>query len=341
VSFVASAVLKAMGLGLCNPQGKTARMPDVVLLVNAMAIGAIVAGAVLWLTARIASRRGQRSSSFSKPGWSWAIGAGVLAASGATDQWPHWPALEDRARFLTLLIPLAILVATVAAAFESRRATWILRLGLAAVVAPILLHNTVYLADLNGSGSAEWSNSEATLILCGLAAWLAMTWMSLSALQAKTSTQTVSWLMAIDALATAVTVLLSGYFRAGVLGLGLAGSIAGATLASYITPRQLTQIGGLGVSVTGVFSVALMGRFFGALSTELMLCLLVAPLLAWGGELPWLRTLPQGWRTAARVTCVSIPLIVVVIVAQRKFTEASSARSPVNAMQMAPRDSTK
>ncbi len=230
------------------------------------------------------------------------------------------------ARFLTLLVPLALVVETLAAARPSSRATWIMRLGLAATVAPIVLHNSVYLADLNGPDSAEWSSSEAALILCGLAAILASIWAIMSRLLSRTSTSALLWVLVLDALATAVTVMLSGYFRAGLLALGLASATAGATLASYAAQPRLPTTGSLGMSVIGIFAVVLMGRFFGALSTGLAACLLIAPLLAWTAELPGLCKLPPRGRGAAQLAFVVIPLVVVVMIAHHKFTAASTAR---------------
>ena len=220
-----------------------------------------------------------------------------------------------------------MLVETLTATMRSWGMTWIMRLGLTAVAAPILLHDSVYLADRSGPHSAEWSLSEVTLVLCGLAALLTFVWSMLSRLQERTSTRAVLGVLILDALATAVTVMLSGYYRGGLLGLGLAGAIAGATLASYITQPQSPTSGSLGMSVIGIFAVIFVGRFFGALSTSLATCLLLAPLLAWTIELPRLRKLATGWRSAGRLTCVAMPLLVVVIVAQRQFTFASTARS--------------
>jgi hypothetical protein len=315
-------------------------MFDLVLPVKAVLVGGLIAAVVMPLAAWGSPRPWRRSVC-----WSWAIGAGVLAASGATDQWPHWPALEDRARFLTLLVPLCLVVETLAATLRSQSAAWIMRLGLASVVAPILLHNTVYLADLNGPNSAEWSAAQATMVLCGLAALLVLVWVMLSGLQSRTSTRAVLWVLVLDALATAVTVMLSGYYGAGLLGLGLAGALAGATLASYIAgARPASYIAGarpasyiarpqspnggsLGMSLIGIFAVLLVGRFFGTLPTGLAACLLLAPLLAWIVELPRLRRLAPGWRGAGRLASVAVPLIVVVILAQRKFAAASMAHS--------------
>lgn len=297
-------------------------MLDVVLLVKGGLVGALTAAAVMGLSAWAAPRPWRRDAC-----WTWAIGAGVFAASGATDQWPHWPPLEDRARFLTLLVALTLVVETLAATLRSRGASWTVRLGLIAVVAPILLHDSVYLADHEGRNSAEWSSAQATLVLGGLAALLALVWAMLSSLQSRTSTPAVLWVLVLDALATAVTVMLSGYYRGGLLGLDLAASLAGATLASCIVPPQSPASGSLGMGVIGIFSVVLMGRFFGTLSTGLAACLVLAPLLAWTVELPRLRTVTPAWRGAGRLACVAVPLIVVLIVAERKFIAASTARS--------------
>ncbi len=140
-------------------------MFETVALAKAVLVAASVTGLACWG----APRPWRRDAC-----WSWAVGAGVLAASGATDQWPHWPALEDRARFLTLLVPLTLAVETWVAILPSRGLAWAVRLGLAIVTAPILLHNSVYLAHLSGRDSAEWSLAEATVVLGGLAALLAI-----------------------------------------------------------------------------------------------------------------------------------------------------------------------
>ena len=47
---------------------------------------------------------------------------------------------------------------------------------------------------------------------------LAVNWALLSRLSTRTSTPAVQWVLAIDALATAVTVMLSGYFAGGSWG---------------------------------------------------------------------------------------------------------------------------
>jgi hypothetical protein len=294
-------------------------MFDVAVLAKAVLVGAMTAAAVLRLMAYVRPRDGAH--------WSWAIGAGVVAASGATDQWPHWPPLEDRARFLTLLLPLVLIVETLAATVRSQRTAWLLRVALAASVAPILLHNSVYLAVLEGREAAEWSPLKATMILCGLASLLVVLWAALRALEARTSTRSVYSVLILDAYAAAVTVMLSGYFMGGLLGLGLAGAMTGAVLAAYLGAQQPPSVGSLGMGVIGVFAVVAMGLFFGNLSPALAGCLLLAPLFAWIVELPRLRTLVPRWRGIQRLAWVGIPLIVAITIAERQFVTAFSARS--------------
>ena len=148
------------------------------------------------------------------------------------------------------------------------------------------------------------------------------------ALESRASTSGVLSVLVLDALAAGATLMLSGYFRGGLLGLGVAGAIAGAALASYVVHRQPSTSGSLGMSVVGIYSVVLMGRFFGSLSTDLAACLVLAPLVAWSGELPWLRRLSPRTRGAARLASVAAVLMIVVVVAQQRFVAASAARSP-------------
>lgn len=297
-------------------------MFDATVLAKAVLVGALAAVATMRLIAWVPSRAAWRSAS-----WSWAVGAGIVAASGATDQWPHWPALEDRARFLGVLVPLTLTVETLAAITRSGRVAWLMRAGLVALVTPILLHNTVYLTTLDGRSAAEWSTFQAMVILFGLAAVLTLLWAALSALASRTSSLAVYWMLILDALATAVTVMLSGYYRAGLLGLGLAGAMTGAALSAHTLRFPLSARASTGMGVIGVFTVVLMGRFFGTLPDGLAACLLFAPCLAWLVELPRLRDSAPIWRATRRLTCVSLPLIVAIVIAQQRFVASSAATS--------------
>ena len=101
----------------------------------------------------------------------------------------------------------------------------------------------------------------------------------------------------------------------------LAGAGLGVTLVSF--PLQSDKCPP-GVGVINLFTLLLIGRFFGALSTDLALCLWFAPLLAW---LPkrGLRRLRPSLRGAMRLFLVAVPLALVVAKALARFNEASAA----------------
>ena len=128
------------------------------------------------------------------------IGVGVAFLLGCLVMGitPHWPPREDVDRFLLLLLPAVVLVEVLAAVPKvPRYAAWVLRVVLAVAAAPVLLHNTVYLAELAGPGSRAWSAMEATLIVAGLAAALVGAWATLLPLARRPAGRTVPLRLAV------------------------------------------------------------------------------------------------------------------------------------------------
>jgi hypothetical protein len=298
-------------------------MPDYLLWSKALLVAAVVAAAFQLILAWC-----WRSSLGSRLGWVLGLGAGFYAGCVVLDLWPRWPIQEDRDRFLVVLLPLTLAIEIVTV-FPSmpRWLAWLLRLALAVAAAPILLRNSVYLADLAGPHSAEWSPAQAALILVLLASLLAAVWILLALLQARTSSQAGASALTLSALAASVTVMLSGYLGGGLLGLPLAGCLAGATLASFAAPSSSNTSHSLGVGLIGLFGVLLIGRFFGSLPTSAALCLGLAPLLAWLPEGPGLRQLWPSIRVVMCLVFVAVPLLFVVTNAQKKFEKESAANS--------------
>src|SRR6516225_9134196 len=202
-------------------------MPDFLLIGKAVAASAVTAAVILLLLAW--PWRAPHPVRL-RLGWVLGLGAGLYAGCAVLDQWPHWPAVEDRHRLLTILIPLTLAVEAVTAFVPGPR--WLLRVGLAGAAAPILLHNSVYLADLAGPDSREWSPGHAALILAALAAALLVVWVLLALLQARAAERAAAPALVLACLAASLTVMLSGYLTGGLLGLPLAGALAGAALAS-------------------------------------------------------------------------------------------------------------
>lgn len=286
-------------------------MPDYPLMAAAQFLAAVAAALTLLIAARL------------RIGWILGYAVGIYAGCAVIGLVPRWPIPEDRDRFLVILLPLTLAV-EIAAAYCPRWLAWALRLLVAATAAPILLYNSVYLVDLSGPGSAEWPPLLAGAILFGLAVVLAALWELLARLQTRTVDRPASAALALTTLAAGATVMLSGYYQGGLMALPLAGAGVGVTLASFAgrTPANVPP----GVGVICLFTILMIGRFFGALPTDLALCLLFTPLLAWVPEAPGLRRLRLSFRGAMRLVLVTAPLIFVVAKALARFNEASAAR---------------
>jgi hypothetical protein len=294
-------------------------MPDYDLWATATLVSFVVADAIVLY---IAYLRPTPNHFRQRIGWILGPVIGFYAGCALLDLAPSWPVRADRDRFLIVLLPLTLLVEVVAAfSPEPRWWHWLPRLSLAGVAAPILLHHSVYVADLSGPDSAEWPPAQRALILVGLAALLASVWLLLSWLQARTAQQAVSLSLTLSCLAAGLTVMLSGSLTSGLVALPMAGALAGATLASFFVPAAPGTNRCLGIGLVGLFSVLVSGRFFAALPTSSAIYLLLAPLLAWLPECPGVRKLHPGIRAVLAVSLVMIPLVIVVLNAKKKFDE--------------------
>ena len=300
-------------------------MLDGSLLAKAMLLGAATAAGVLLAVACLGRARGR---GWLSAGWVIGVAAGVYAGCMVLDQCPRWPPREDRDRFLTVVLPLAVCLEILAATRKSRWGPWLARAILAASLAPILLYNTVYLADLRGPDSAEWSLLEATGLLSFLAVGLLGVWALAAWLQVRTHDRASPMALALVSLAAGITVMLSGYYRGGLLGLPLAAAIVGAMLAAWrfgSPPDEPFPY--LGIGLVGIFTLLVIGYFFGSLPASSAICLLLSPLMAWFAELPAVRRMPKPVLQCARVVLVAGPLMLIVLLAKWRFDEASLNRS--------------
>jgi hypothetical protein len=292
-------------------------MPDPILILTAAAAAAVVAGLVVLICGLPQQAR--------------LSVAGILGSGGAfylgcrlLGLWPRWPPREDQDRLLVIVLPAVILVELVGAFPRVPRwLAWALRLAIAAGAAPVLLHNSTYLADIGGE-PRKWAPSEAASILAGLAAALAAVWGLLALLVRLAPGRSVPLALSLTCAAAAVTVMLSGYATAGQLALPLAAVLAGTAAAWLVLPGPPAVSGAVGFGVVGLFSVLVIGCFFGGLTTEHAALLGLAPLLAWLPELPYIRRAPSWARGFARPALVAVPLTLAVAHAQQKFVESST-----------------
>ena len=293
-------------------------MPDPVLMLTAMGIAFAVSAVLLGI---IGWPRRQAWSTWFDAGWVVGVAVGFFLGCWALGNRPHWPPRDDQERLLALVFP-AVVVVELLAVFPRvpRWLIWPLRLVIVMGGARVLLHGTSYITDLTGPGTSEWSLSQAWLIFAALGALEAFVWALVSLLARRAPGPLLPVCLAVTTAGAAVTVMLSGYATGGQVGLPLAAALMGATGAALILARLSPRTGPLGVAIVGLFSLLVIGRFFGELTSVHAVLLFCAPLLGWLPELPYVRRLPPWARGLARVILVGIVVSAVLISAQRKFS---------------------
>ena len=295
-------------------------MPDPALILKAIAVSGGLAALILlacgwpWKSPR---------PKLAGAGSALGVGVGFFVGCLILGLTPHWPPREDVDRWLFCLLPAVISAEAISAvAPRPKWIAWLLR-GLVAIAAGrILLHGSIYIVELPGA-PRKWSVGETWLYLGGMAAALAAVWASLLCLVKRAPSRIVPLSVALASGAAAVTIMLSGYATGGQVGLPLSAALAGATITSFALAKSTRLDGALGVGIVGLFALLVVGRFFGELTTAHAALLFLAPLGCWVTEGPYLRTLKSWQRSLLQLFFVSLPLIVVVVEAQRQFAADS------------------
>ncbi|MFL5341646.1 MAG: hypothetical protein ACJ8F7_15995 [Gemmataceae bacterium] len=279
-------------------------MPERILILKAVAAAFAVA-AVLALLGRWPWRapRPGRVSAMSAVG----VGAGLLVGCRLLSLSPHWPPQDVHDRWLFVLVPAVVLVEILAASVWLLRP---LRAIIAAAAAPILLAASVYVEDLAGPGSREWSTTTEILVFAGLAVVLVANWKALDTLASRTNGRPVLLSLGLASAGAAVTIALSSYATGGQAGLLLAGVLGGLALTPFLFFDPRSASGAIGVGVVSLFALVVGGRFFGELATTHAALLFFAPMLAWLPELPGIRRIDWRLRILAGVVLVVIPVTV-------------------------------
>lgn len=297
-------------------------MPDPIRIFEAQSVTALLAAAIVLLGVWI--KRRNRVVPAALPALA-GIAAGLFAGCWLLGLLPHWPPREDQDRFLLIVLPAVIAVEMLTAlAGGWVKSVWLLRQVVAVGATPVLLYGSSYLSPSAGTGKAEWNTAQAGLILAALAAVLAGTWGSLLLLSHRSPGRSVPLAVALACVAAAVAIMLSGYASGGQLGFLIAAGIAGAVFASADAAKSSA---GVSFGVIALFSLLVMGRFFGQLTTTNAALLFFAPLLSWLPELRFVRVVGPHFRGLLRLVATSILLAVAVALAQHQFVADSASPS--------------
>jgi hypothetical protein len=262
-----------------------------------------------------------------------AVAAGLGLGCWVLGWSPHWPRqLQDLSRMpgeaedrmVMVLLPVVLAVELLFALAKGPKVlAWIGRLAIAAGAAPLLLHNSRYLADFNGPGSRDWTLTQQVVILGSLAAALAAAWFALARLTERVRDYSVPLSLAVACAGAAAAVMFSGYATGGQLGVPLAGALAGAALASMVVSGPAPATASIGPGLVGLFSLLILGRFFGELPTLWAVVLFSSVLLPWLPEVVLRGRWGPSLRAAAAVLVVAVPVAAVLVQAQQRFDKES------------------
>jgi hypothetical protein len=293
-------------------------MPDPLVILGAMAVAFAVAGLLLGLFAW--RGRGAKKWLFDA-GWVLGIGAGFFAGCLVLGIRPRWVPREDLDRLLLVVVPAVVAVELMAAwPAVPRLLVWLARLAVIGSVARVLLHGSSYITDLTGPGTSAWSPPLAWLIFGGLAALSGSVWYLMALLGRRAPGASVPLCLAVTSVGAALTVMFSGYASGGQVGLPLAAAIVGATVSALVLGGTTRGQAPLGLPIVALYSLLVIGRFFGELTLDHGALLFLAPLAGWLCELPVARSRLPAWaRGVARVVLVGAVVALVVVRAQAKF----------------------
>ena len=306
-------------------------MPEPLLYLKAIGAAAVVSA--MFVLAMAGLRRPAGAGRLNAAcvfaiGFGLAIGYYVLALQVA---WPPKSALD---RFLTIVLPAALVVELIGG-FQRvpRWVVWLLRLALAAAIPRILLHGSVYLGDYSNA----WTLWQATMVLAISGGLLASVWSLLAWLPQRSPGVAIPISLCLATQCAGLTVMMAGYIKGGAAAFPLTMVLLATTIASRLmmkgsdlqnnvgSPTKVNAMANfaapavIGVGVVGLFSLLFTGRFYGRLSTGPALVMLLAPLLCWLTELPFLRHRNPWLVGTLRLTLVAIPLLVVLVLAKRDF----------------------
>jgi hypothetical protein len=146
---------------------------------------------------------------------------------------------------------------------------------------------------------------------------LTAVWAALALLARRAPGRSLPLALAAACGGAGITAMYSSYLTGGQLGLPLAAALAGAALASPALKPPFQGASAIGVGTVGLFSLLIMGHFFGDLTTPHALLLLGAPLLCWLPEFPYACRLAPKVRGVLRVLLVAVPVSLAVVQAQQ------------------------
>src|SRR5205823_2596634 len=152
--------------------------------------------------------------------------------------------------------------------------------ALTAVAGRVLLHGSSY---LDGS-SSEWTVGQTWIALVGCALLLIFVWSMLAWLAQRSGGVSIPIAVSQTCGAAGMALMLSGYLTGGKAALPLAAGLAAVAITQRLVGLRAAHPGAIGIGVVSLFSILVLGRFFGELSTVRAVTIFLAPLLCCATE---------------------------------------------------------
>lgn len=259
----------------------------------------------------------------------------AVAAGFALGEWllaprPSWPPADVVGRWLLLVMPAAAAVETLAAVRGDHAWPWVLRMVVAALVAPILLQGTIYIADAGGAGSRQWSMTRIGFTYGFAAIGLLTGWTTIMAVADHRQGRAVTFALALIVVAAGLAIVMSGYATGGLVGVPLAAALLGAAVANCRSSDCGALRNAAGFGTVGLFAMVFVGHWFSSLGALPAVLLLVSPLALLVLQLPRLAW-RRGWvLTLAAMAAVSIPVAGAILAALGTFADDAQPPAPGN-----------
>ena len=248
----------------------------------------------------------------------------------------RWPPVNALDRFLMIVLPAAMIVEFIGTVrvpddqhnflfrFSSFCAATV-RFAFIVSVGRVLWHDSVYLSSVE-SNTNDWPPFIAFGVLLSGAALLYVALRSSMILAFRGVSASLTAGLVMSLLATGMVTMLAGYIKGGAAAMSLAGGICGAALALWMAGKRTgpaTSHGQflIGISVTALFSLLWIGRFFGQLTTFDVLMIFLSPHCCWLSEFWPFRDYSNNYRMVIRMAAVALILLVVLFFKWQQFMQ--------------------